>query len=355
MAIQEDKLGQNLRIKHMSIQLNLEGHKDVPPEVRGWNWGAFLLTWIWGICNGTYIALLSLIPIVHFAMAFVLGAKGNEWAWRNKDWKSVEEFHRAQRRWAAWGIGLWLLLITVCIGLPMLLLAWGIKMEMPEIKSMISDFSPQRRYCNYALAAVEHEARYREYFGGPIQVRGRGEATLNENGYGEVALPIRGPKGEGMLYLRTHKQPNGETTLERAELELKGLERQNIENATVQQEMQNVERRIAELVSARKKHVEWRQRDPNGREEAEEIYKNALRQAKENSTVRSELGNEITGQIESAKFDAEGPAGRAVAITLLKGNGKTAIFQIDLIRSMGVWRIEGIPKVKMQDGRLIEL
>lgn len=339
----------------MSIQLNLEGNKEVPPGVQGWNWGAFLLTWIWGICNGTYIALLSLIPVVHLAMMFVLGVKGNEWAWRNKDWKSVEEFHRAQRRWAAWGIGLWLTFIAICVGIPLLLLAWGVKTEMPEIKSMISDFSPQRKYCNYALAAVEREPRYRNYFGGHIEVRGQGEATLNENGYGEVALPIRGPKGEGMLYLRTHKDANGETQLERAELELKGLERQNIENATVQQEMQNVERRIAELVAARKTRREWKHRDPNGREEAEELYKNTLAQVKENTIVRNELGSAITGRIESAKFDAEGPSGRAVAITLLKGKGKTATFQLNLIRSMGIWRIDGFPKVTMQDGRVIEI
>jgi hypothetical protein len=36
----------------------------VPPEIRRWNWGAFLLNWIWGIGNDTYIALLLFIPLV---------------------------------------------------------------------------------------------------------------------------------------------------------------------------------------------------------------------------------------------------------------------------------------------------
>jgi hypothetical protein len=35
-------------------------------------------------------------------MAFVLGARGNEWAWQNKRWESVEHFLRVQRAWANW-------------------------------------------------------------------------------------------------------------------------------------------------------------------------------------------------------------------------------------------------------------
>ena len=33
----------------------------VPKEVHGWNWGAFLLNWIWGIGNNVWLALLALI------------------------------------------------------------------------------------------------------------------------------------------------------------------------------------------------------------------------------------------------------------------------------------------------------
>jgi hypothetical protein len=76
---------------------------EIPPEIRGWNWGAFLLNWIWGVGNNTYIALLTLIPFVGFIMIFVLGAKGNRWAWQNGRWDSVEHFKRVQRRWAIAG------------------------------------------------------------------------------------------------------------------------------------------------------------------------------------------------------------------------------------------------------------
>lgn len=76
----------------------------VPPEIDTWNWGAFLLNWIWGIGNNTYIALLMFVPVVNLVMPFVLGAKGSEWAWRNRRWESIAAFKKSQRNWALWGL-----------------------------------------------------------------------------------------------------------------------------------------------------------------------------------------------------------------------------------------------------------
>ncbi|GJM42162.1 MAG: hypothetical protein DHS20C20_24440 [Ardenticatenaceae bacterium] len=78
----------------------------VPPEAQGWNWGAFFLNWIWGLGNNTYIALLCLVPYVNLVMVFVVGAKGNEWAWRNKRWDSVEHFVSTQKKWTQWSFGI---------------------------------------------------------------------------------------------------------------------------------------------------------------------------------------------------------------------------------------------------------
>jgi hypothetical protein len=82
----------------------MEAGTAVPAEVKRWNWGAFLLTWIWGIGNQVWIALIALIPIVGLIMMFVLGAKGNEWAWEKRRWDSVESFHSTQRKWAIAGL-----------------------------------------------------------------------------------------------------------------------------------------------------------------------------------------------------------------------------------------------------------
>ena len=98
---------------------------EVPSEIRTWNWGAFFLSVIWGLFNRTYIALLTFIPFVGVLMVFVLGFKGNEWAWQNKHWKSIEQFQRVQKLWAKWGIILFIIgviasILAVKILLPVL-------------------------------------------------------------------------------------------------------------------------------------------------------------------------------------------------------------------------------------------
>ncbi len=89
----------------------------IPPEIQGWNWGAFWLSWIWGIGNNVMIALLAFI--VPFWNIY-LGLKGNELAWRNKQWESVEHFKQVQKKWAVWGLGLFIAtmaLTCVCVGI----------------------------------------------------------------------------------------------------------------------------------------------------------------------------------------------------------------------------------------------
>ena len=79
---------------------------EIPDEIRGWSWGAFVLTWIWGLGNKVYIAFLCLIPYAGVIMTIVLGIKGNEWAWRNQKWDDIQHFKRVQKKWAHWGIGI---------------------------------------------------------------------------------------------------------------------------------------------------------------------------------------------------------------------------------------------------------
>ncbi len=78
----------------------------LPDGVKGWSWGAFLLNWIWAIGNSTWIGLLALIPYVGILVAFWLGFKGREMAWKNRQWESVEHFNRVQKKWSRWGVGL---------------------------------------------------------------------------------------------------------------------------------------------------------------------------------------------------------------------------------------------------------
>ena len=89
----------------------------IPAEIKQWNWGAFWLTWIWGIGNSTWIALLALLPIANIVMPFVLGAKGSEWAWKNKQWKSIAHFKTVQTQWAKWGLIIFILVTAFVVSM----------------------------------------------------------------------------------------------------------------------------------------------------------------------------------------------------------------------------------------------
>jgi len=106
-------------------------NSPVPPEIKGWNWGGFLMTWIWGIGNNvwiSFIALLGLIPyigwIISLVMRIILGVRGSEWAWQNKKWDSIEHFKKTQRAWLWWGLGLIIAYIIFIIALTMLLISF---------------------------------------------------------------------------------------------------------------------------------------------------------------------------------------------------------------------------------------
>lgn len=102
------------------------GVQPLPEEIRGFNCGAFFFTWIWGLAHGVYwpliILLLALIPgvgaIAGLVIAIVLGCQGNELAWKNRQWRNIEEFKTVQKIWNNWGFGL----LAVVAGLLLLLL-----------------------------------------------------------------------------------------------------------------------------------------------------------------------------------------------------------------------------------------
>lgn len=82
----------------------VESNSTMPAEMKHWSWGAFSLTWIWALANKTYIGLIALLGPLALPMAIILGIKGNEWAWNNRKWASVDEFKKTQGAWAKWGV-----------------------------------------------------------------------------------------------------------------------------------------------------------------------------------------------------------------------------------------------------------
>lgn len=76
----------------------------VPDEIKGWNWGAFFLPSFWPLTNQVWLGLLAWTPYFGWLVGLALGAKGNEWAWKSRKWRSVEHFKAHQRGWTIAGL-----------------------------------------------------------------------------------------------------------------------------------------------------------------------------------------------------------------------------------------------------------
>lgn len=162
----------------------------VPPEVRGWNWGAFLLNWIWGLGNSTYIALLMFVPLVNFVMPFVLGAKGNEWAWRNRIWRDVAHFKSTQRKWAWAGLIIIVIVVPSCLG--------GIMAVMKQSEAY-----------QLSLIEIQRNEEVKKMLGTPISpglfVTGS-ISTSGPSGRASLQYSLTGPKAEGTAYVYATKE-----------------------------------------------------------------------------------------------------------------------------------------------------
>jgi hypothetical protein len=183
------------------------GAAAVPAEVDRWNWGAFLLNWIWGICNNTFIALLVFIPFVGFFWIFVLGAKGSAWAWRNKRWESVEEFKRVQRLWAIAGAAVIAGVVLFVVGIVFLVMML---------------FKSSDAY-QLGVAKLEASAEAMAALGPPIST-GFPSGNMNvsgNSGSADLSFSVTGQKAKGTVYLDATKDM-GQWKANRIELEIEG-------------------------------------------------------------------------------------------------------------------------------------
>lgn len=121
-----------------SLANNSGTGKDSPVldiVAKRFNWGACLLSWIWGLGNRSYITLiifplafLNIIPVIGFiiqigAMIW-FGINGNKWAWQNKRWNSIEEFHSVQKKWAIAAAIIQILLLLITLPLIWIVIAF---------------------------------------------------------------------------------------------------------------------------------------------------------------------------------------------------------------------------------------
>ncbi|MBD5401246.1 hypothetical protein HDR58_00380 [bacterium] len=102
--------------------------KDITPELKDFNWGAFLLTFIWGIKHKAWITLLA-IPLIWYQLPFGLnwilftilqfyaGFKGNMWAYQVDWWMKPKDFRKTQARWAIFAVALNLIVPILALGI----------------------------------------------------------------------------------------------------------------------------------------------------------------------------------------------------------------------------------------------
>ena len=83
------------------------------PFLQKWNWGAFLLSWIWAFGHGLalwgVIGLVgAFIPgiggLVALGVAIYLGIKGNNLAWETGKYSSIEVLKETEQKWTKWAI-----------------------------------------------------------------------------------------------------------------------------------------------------------------------------------------------------------------------------------------------------------
>ena len=102
--------------------------RETPTCLNQWSWGAFYWGWIWGIGNGVYWPLITLIPylgqIAAIIIAFVLGANGNRYAW-DKFTGTAAEFDEKQHNWAV-AAGICFLISIVIVIIAIIVIAAGL-------------------------------------------------------------------------------------------------------------------------------------------------------------------------------------------------------------------------------------
>lgn len=171
---------------------NQPADTPIPPKLDRWNWGAFFLNWIWGLGNSTFIALLMFVPFVNVIMIFVLGAKGSQWAWKNRLWADEAHFIRTQRNWARAGLAVFL----------------GVFLLLGGCFFSISSALKNNESVALALDQIRGDPRLTRLLGEPIEVNGfvSGNVSFNgQSGAAALSIPISGSKCDARVQTRALK------------------------------------------------------------------------------------------------------------------------------------------------------
>ncbi len=171
-----------------------QASSEIPAHLNRWNWGAFMLNWIWGIGNSVWIALLCLIPLVNIVMMFVLGAKGSRWAWNARLWRDEAHFRSTQRKWAIAGVIVWFGVIVFFGGFFVTILA---SMKNSEAYRMTME---EVRKSPAVTAALGEPIETGFFLTGTIGL------NANGSGHARLQIPLKGSTANGTAYTVAERQ-----------------------------------------------------------------------------------------------------------------------------------------------------
>lgn len=183
----------NNEVNSMRQDVSSSGADQIPVEATRWNWGAFLLTWIWGIGNQVWISLLMFIPFFNLIWWIVLGAKGSQWAWKKGHWKDVAHFKRVQRNWAIVGLCIWVAAILFFVAIFSITF---ISLGNSEIVKM-------------SLKTLNQNTSAQVVIGKPIVRDGlvMGEISIkNGSGHAKLHFSVKGDKGQAKILVKGIKR-----------------------------------------------------------------------------------------------------------------------------------------------------
>lgn len=172
---------------------------EVPPEVRKWNWGAFFLSWIWGIAHGVWISLLVFVPVVGFIVPFYLGVKGNELAWKTGRWNDPQAYLDRQKKWAIAGVIVFVL-ATLFTAYSLYAAGKAVKNTVENVSTSIEtgieDSAAAQQVVDQYLAAAQTEpAQAANYVSADFA---KYMATKQNNPYRAMGLPAKATDCQSM-------------------------------------------------------------------------------------------------------------------------------------------------------------
>jgi hypothetical protein len=119
-----DQSSQWPKICNLRKNDNNEGY--APFIIKKWNWGAFSLSWVWGICNGIYWPIIIIAfnfvpyigPFVWLVISIYLGIYGNKLAWsiEKKLDSDYLKFTSIQAKWNLAGIIVFIVVLIFFLG-----------------------------------------------------------------------------------------------------------------------------------------------------------------------------------------------------------------------------------------------